>query len=258
MSLRILSLSQMVTLSAAWMPGGRQHALFMSVPVLAALFPQLEAIHGEAVKQQALSETDLQLADLANELTETDARHDSAVRAMWFCLTGAIEYLNAQGAGHAEEALKLERLRTQLMPDQLVYVRRTYLDEASYATRLSSELTGAVAAILNRIPVLQGTLLDVAKLWIEQGIRLGDLERHRSALQAGAGAQTSDYQVRGAWAELVGQMLSLLMLVHAPPEVVEALRKPVIDAVAAAEERQTSEPCPAPQKATRPPAPAPG
>ena len=132
---KVLPIKVMVPLTSAWV--GDQRALFLSVPQIAGLLPDVEAAHEQVVARQEVTSDDHRVAEMTETLAALDDRHDHAIRAVYEGLSASISFFRMQEPVREQEAAGLERLRDRLLPRGLAYVQRSYLEEAGNAASVT-------------------------------------------------------------------------------------------------------------------------
>ena len=227
MNLRSLNSATMAALSSAWVE--EQKDLFLSVQEIAGLWPQIKDNYDDLMAIQEALRKQQAIKELNEEIAKTDRRYDAELRVIWYALEAHVEWAFARE--RVDQAARLEKLRATLLPEGLSWVTRTYLEEAGNATRVVAQLQPAERALLESIPVGDGSLLDVLTRWSKEGALLADQVRRRDILLEADEKTPDDYETRLNWVRLVSAMMTLLDLTTAPQEVVAALKQPVVAAV---------------------------
>jgi hypothetical protein len=114
-------------------------------------------------------------------------------------------------------------LRARVLPDGATHTQRTYYEQAQFADQLAKGLEEHpdMKAALKAQPIPGGTLLDLVEEIVQSGLRLGDVEAKRQALQDASTLAKSApkpvpiSQVRSNWIRLTRTMLANLN--HATP-----------------------------------------
>jgi hypothetical protein len=189
MSLRDLTVAQMVQLSHAFVSAGPARSALLGNPMLAALLPAVESAHTALHDSQATKSSNHDLQELMAEAAEVDARHDEAIRGAHAFLTGLAALTGEQ---------KYVDLRDILLPKGLRHTRLRYDEEAGEARLLVARMTNdpSLKKDLKEIPVGKKTLLAQVEGWIADATRLGEIEVAKANAATSAAPATSASDVR--------------------------------------------------------------
>jgi hypothetical protein len=257
--------AEMIGITGPWGIDAKRKAVFLSIPEIAALHPQVLKIHSEVLAAQpaeaAVSEA---LQKIIDAETAVDAIHDPLARAVSSGLTADRDQSLAAEKPNPENAKQAEQVQAKLFPNGMSIINASFLAESGNTARVATLLVEEpeVAAFLKSIPVRgKGTLLDTTHRWIAAGAQLGKLERQREEQEAkeatkpvGKGGMNA---LRSRWIKVVSQVLSNLELSEAPAEAIELIRGPVQKASERAGKRYEGAP-PEATPAADPTAPATG
>ena len=159
MNLPVLSAAQMASLTDGWT--GAQKELFLSIPVISGLFPEVVEAHALVVRVDLTAQIAQAQAGISAQLSGLDPAHDSALRAIYRTLTAAADWCEAEPQPDPARAASLHLLRDSLLPDGLSWTRLSYSEEAGHALRVlhrlspaQRELAGSVS--LGRVSVSAG------------------------------------------------------------------------------------------------------
>ena len=221
MALKLLTLEEMIYVTQFMVDAEQPtRAALESVAGLAPLMPHLDqAYNGLLV---ALDEGQVQsLAELTNALDEVDLQHDNLARTAYFMLEANIHLSRAHH--NDDTAFALERLQALLFPKGLDVVKASYREEAGQAQKVSSRLTEENKTVLSSIPMYGGTLLDIVDGWLAAGVRLGELEAQRNAVNK-PGRKRAVARARSQWIHAIRTMRNVVELIDCQdPLVQEAL-----------------------------------
>lgn len=257
--------AEMIGITASWGIDAKRKAVFLSIPEIAALHPQVLKIHGEVLAAQpaeaAVSEA---LKKIIDAETAVDAIHDPLARAVSSGLTADRDQSLAAENPNPENAKMADQVQAKLFPNGMSIINASFLAESGNTARVAKILDEEpeVAAFLKSIPVRgKGTLLDTAHRWIAAGAQLGKLERQREEQEAKEATKpvgkVGMNALRARWIKVVSQVLSNLELSEAPAEAIELIRGPVQKASERAGKRYEGAP-PEATPAADPAAPATG
>jgi hypothetical protein len=226
---------EMVGISGPWGTDAKRKAVFLSIPEIAALHPQIVKVTAELlVAQPAAAAGSEALKKIVEAETVVDAVHDPLARAVSSGLMADRDQSLAAEKPNLENARRAEELQAKLFPSGMSIVNASFLAESGNTARVAKLLDEEpeVAAFLKTIPVRgKGTLLDTAHRWIAAGTQLGKLERQREEQEAKEATQpvgkAGMNALRARWIRVVSQVLSNLELSEAPAEAIELIRGPV-------------------------------
>lgn len=235
--LKHLNLDEMVGLTSPWVSDATTKALFLSIPEIAALHPQIVELQdalGEARPLGAGRSKALQA--LMDQAAKVDVVHDALVRAVESGLETDRLCSLARKPPDFARATRAEQVNAKLFPAGLSIVNASLVAESGNAERVGKLLAREpeLGEFLDEIPVRNGTLLQLTKRWIAAGKQLGKLERERAALVAKEAHAPRDStavtRLRLDWIRLVSLVLANLELSRAKPEAIATIRGPVIEA----------------------------
>ncbi|MEP7119650.1 MAG: hypothetical protein ABJE95_02025 [Byssovorax sp.] len=237
----------MVSLSAPWAQADHaDRALFASIPVTAALLPQIDEAHRTLLSVQPKKALTDRAAEIAEAQRILDVRHDNIIR-------GCVGFLGGLIALTRDPALakRLAHLQEVLAPEGLTATQKTYREESGQAALLASRLTPADNALLQGLHTAEGTLWEVIQEWIAIGAKLGKLEDERAALaQVPGPAPAEVVAARNQWIRTVNGVRTMLALVQArQPGVHDILNR-----LAEAERKADNRGAPGDTVAANPPA----
>ncbi len=235
MRISILKLKEMIPGTAPWV--GEQADQFKQIPEIAGLWPLVVEVHRQVLEAQIASEASAQIERLTGELEEADEAHDHMIRAIYFSLSAAIDYLLGLNPPRLEEAKRYEAVLSLLLPEGLSWVKKSFAEQSGNAATAVTMLTPELEAVLRKIPLLEASTFHAVQAWGVRGAELGRLERLRSELQAILGAQVNFRQARLEWIRVVQKVLELLEFTRVPKAQVTALRQPMLDLIRKAEGR---------------------
>jgi hypothetical protein len=179
--------------------GNPARAAIEKVPVLAALYPQLQSAHTGILALRTVVE-DPKVRELSAREAELDADHDDRVRGIYNSLT-ALAQVSSTGA-------ELIRLRNMLFPDGLERTQRTYRGEAGHAAAVASRLDADTRARLRAVNLHDKNLLDLVNGWLGVAKQLGDLEEQRAQLMPTPSAQADINTARLAWIRVMNALVA--------------------------------------------------
>ncbi len=233
-SVRELHIGEMINISAAWV--GSKKAAFLAIPEIAPLFARVESAHHALVVARDGASADAIVADLNAQAETLDGRHDHLVRAFYYLLIAARSFELGSDSGDEAKAEAIVRASNALLPTQLRAVQASYQSEAGNAAQLEALAAGEFAALLGTIQITANkTALDVAREIGTVGGALGTVENKRSLAAVQLKKETvTPSEVRRRmrdWAQVAEAILVNLQIASAPAEAIEALCKPLLDAV---------------------------
>ncbi len=220
MALKRVYTGEMVSLSAPW--AQKDHAdrlLFLSIPVTAALLPQIDDAHQSLLDVQPKAVLSDRSTAIVEEQRILDVRHDNIIRGCSGVL-GALVYLTKD----PQLVKELVHLQEVLTPDGLTATQKTYRDESGQAALLESRLSPAHISLLKKIKTTDGTLWDAVKEWIEIGAKLGKLEDERTGIKEATGPAPAEVvAARNKWIRTVNAVRTVLALVEADQPGVQTI-----------------------------------
>lgn len=235
--LKHLNLDEMIGLTSPWVSDAKQRALFLSIPEIAGLHPQLVALHHQLGDAQPVDPPrSPAMKRLLERATKLDDVHDALVRASASAIeTDRLEAL-ARKPPDLRRAEQAAAASTKLFPSGLAIVNASFVAEAGNAERAGKLLAREpeLAEYLDEIPVRDGTALGLVERWIAAGKQLARLERERAELAAREASRPRDSsaltRLRFEWIRLVGLVLGNLEASRADTEAIATLRGPVREA----------------------------
>jgi len=201
MALLRLTAAEMIQLSAPWVtPDDEAHQVVMSIPVLTALLPQVEAAHQLIISMIPAAESP-KVKELSATEAEVDDQHDTLVRGIYGGLS-SMALLSTNGA-------ELLSLRDLLLPDGLQHTRKSYRGEAGHAALLEPRLDAATRQRLAAVTLHDHTLEALVDEWLKLAKQLGDLEEEKARLVGPAGNTALQIsQARYGWIRVVKALLA--------------------------------------------------
>ena len=201
MALRRLTAEEMVQLSAPWVaPDSEEHTVIMSVPLLAALLPQLAAAH-QLLSSMVPAAQSTKIKELSATEAEVDAQHDTLVRGIHGGLS-SLALISANGA-------ELISLRDLLLPEGLLHTQRSYRGEAGYAALLEPRLDADTRKRLAAVTLHDRTLEALVDEWLQLAKQLGELEAQKARLVGPTGNTALEIsQARYGWIRMVKALLA--------------------------------------------------
>jgi len=201
MALLRLTAAEMVQLSAPWVaPNDEAHQIAMSVPLLAALMPQVEAACELIISMIPAAESP-KIKELSATEAELDDQHDMLMRGIFGGLS-SMALVSANGA-------ELLSLRDLLLPDGLQHTQRSYRGEAGHAALLEPKLDAATRRRLAAVNLHDRTLEAVVDEWLRIAKQLGGLEARKARLVGPVGNSALEIsQARYGWIRVVKALLA--------------------------------------------------
>ncbi len=238
MDLRILPTGAMTALTAPWLH--EQIEQFRSIPEIAGLEATVKTAHEQLVAVQGANLADAARGEISAKQFDLDQEHDTLVRTIWNRLGAEMDWHKTIVPKGGEKHDTLARIRDRLLPEGLSWTLRSYLEESGNAIKAIQSLTKADEAVLSDISVGNENLLDTIRRWGKVADELGDLERRKVMLTDVQTDTPGEYDARLAWVRAVNAVLYMLDFAPAGAPAVETLRKPVLEAVAAQEQRRAA------------------
>lgn len=271
--LKHMTLAEMTFCSAQMVEKTARRDVFLSIPEIAPLHPQLVKVHDGIVAAQPVDAgaSPALLAITAQE-AQVDVRHDQWARASVSSLDNEREHSLAADEPDESRAAMCDRVRSQLFPEGLAFIRGSYAAEAGTTARAARllEEQPEIGKFLRTIqvpgkkPVSKAhpggkvTLYDTVQAWIATGRELQKLEEQREAQAAKDTAAPSAKSIstaRANWLRVISAVLANLDISMAPAEAIEAIRGPILAASARAEKRYAGNSAPAGEETPAPEAP---
>jgi hypothetical protein len=201
MALLRITAAEMVQLSAPWVaPNDAAHQILMSIPLLAALEPQVEVAHQLIVSMIPAAESP-KIKELSATEAEVDDQHDTLVRGIHGGLS-SMALVSANGA-------ELISLRELLLPDGLLHTQRSYRGEAGHAALLEPRLDTATRQRLAAVKLHDRTLEALVDEWLKLAKQLGELEEQKARLVGPVGNTALEIsQARYGWIRVAKALLA--------------------------------------------------
>jgi hypothetical protein len=242
MALKWLTAEEMVAISAAWVMAEQAgRAAIEKVPLLAALLPNWEKVHGALVALRSKEAPNI--AAISQKELEVDAKHDALVRGM----VGTLTML----APISDDREELLAIRDKLFPDGASHTQLSYRGEAGHVAVIASQIDDAMKARLKAIAVHKKTMLDLVMAWIETGKQLGQLEEEKARLGGSSPSLGAEMQTaRTAWLRTAKALIANAKLAEIDSATDQVLFSALRKAEQAAESRAPGRaPAPAPDPA---------
>jgi hypothetical protein len=240
-----LDIDEMLALTAPWVEESSAREVFLSVSEIAPLYSKVVQAHEAlaAAKTQRVPQTEMKT--LIEEETIVDARHDHLARGIHATLEAHVHFLLSQDPPQFSRAATCQHALRKLFPVGLSIINASLLAESGNTARVGRMLATqekALAEFLTTIPAFSPnkSLRDMVDAWIEAGTSLAELEHLRSslALKEGAIAASSSPQAaKKAWNRIISQILLMLGVADAAPDVIHGLRGPFEEALQRASTR---------------------
>lgn len=201
MALLRLTAAEMVQLSAPWVaPNDEAHQIVMSIPLLAALLPQVEAAH-ELIFSMIPAAESPKVKELSATEAEVDDQHDTLVRGIHGGLS-SMALVSANGA-------ELISLRDLLLPQGLLHARKSYRGEAGHAALLEPRLDTETRKRLAAVRLHDRTLEALVDEWLKLARQLGELEEQKARLVGSIGNTALEIsQARYGWIRVAKALLA--------------------------------------------------
>ena len=201
MALLRLTAAEMIQLSAPWVtPDDEAHQIVMSVPLLAALLPRVEAAHELIISMIPMAESP-KVKELSATEAEVDDQHDTLVRGIY----GGLSSMALVSANAAE----LLSLRDLLLPEGLQHTRRSYSGEAGHAALVEPRLDADTRKRLAAVKLHDRTLEELVDKWLTLATQLGELEEQKARLVGPIGNTAHEIsQARYGWIRVVKALLA--------------------------------------------------
>ena len=209
MALKKLSVREMVKFSGDLLSEtSPQRAALETHPEAAILVARLQAAHEGLVAAQPPN--DSEIAELTEEITQLDLRHDALVRAIEGRLTSEIALAEIQSdGGDTHDALR--RARGVLFPDGLSVVRRSYIEQAGEAELREARMDEPVESLLRGMQSHDGReLRDVYGQLQEVATQIGALVKRRAELGEQGEKVARTHQARLEWIRVVNALSHVL------------------------------------------------
>lgn len=230
MNYRILRIAQMAAVARYLV--GPARALVLGLPGGEGVVTQLEAFLRVVTTPNASLARQIAALDAALQLLDT--RHDRLLRGLFLLTSGLAELADG-------EAEFWRGLQARLVPEGLAGVNRSYIEEAEVAASVRSRLLPGDADRMASVVLAAGFTLDGAvTAWAETGTELGQKDVERAELRATDKRLSVAVvgEARRSFSRIMGHLVSTLDFHGVGAEVREKLLSKLIEAVAAAEERQ--------------------
>lgn len=246
--LKHLNLDEMVGLTSPWVNDAKQRALFLSIPEIAGLHPQLGDLQAQLGDAQPVDPPrSPAMKKLLERAAAVDVVHDALVRASASVIEADRLVALARKPPDLHRAERAATTTAKLFPTGLAIVNASLVAEAGNAERAGKLLAREpeLSDHLAEIPVRDGTALALVERWIAAGKQLAKLERERAELAAKEATKPRDSsaltRLRFEWIRLVSLVLGNLEASRASKEAIETLRGPVLEASERAGKRYAAE-----------------
>lgn len=209
MALKKLSVQEMVKFSGDLLSErSAERRALETHPEAAVLVSRLQAAHDGLVAAQPPN--DSEIAELTEEITQLDVRHDALVRAIEGRLTSEIALAEAaEGDSGTHDALR--RARGVLFPDGLMLVRRSYIEQAGEAELRAARIDEPVEALLKEMQIHDGRELhDVYGQLQEVATQIGALVKRRAELGEEGEKVARTHQARLDWIRVINALAQVL------------------------------------------------
>ena len=229
-----LDIDEMLVLTAPWVEASPAQDLFLSVAEIAPLHSKVVQAHEALVAAKAQCVPKTELKTLLEEETIVDARHDHLARGIHSALEAHLHFSMSKNPPEFLRAAQCQQAQRKLFPMGLSIINASLLAESGNTARVGRMLATqekALSEFLSTIPAFapNKSLRDMVDAWIEEGTSLAELEHLRSSLalkENAMGASSSPQSAKKAWNRLISQILLMLGVAEAAPEVVHSLRGP--------------------------------
>ncbi len=238
MDLRMLPTGAMTALTTSWLD--EQIEQFRSIPEIAGLEQMVRNAHEQLLKVDEPDRADEARRKISAQEAEVDRQHDRLLRTIWNRLSAEIDWFETIYPKGRHKHDTLVQIRDRLLPEGLAWNLRSYLEESGNALKAVESLSDPDKALLQSIAVGEESVLDTVHRWAKAADELGDLERRKAMLTNMQVDAPNEYEARLAWMRAANAVLYMLDLTSADPLVVEIIRKPVLEAVAAANRREAA------------------
>ncbi|HWN67490.1 MAG TPA: hypothetical protein VNM90_07605 [Haliangium sp.] len=207
MALRRFSTGEMVGVTYPWVtPDHPERVLLQGLQGTVGLLPFAESVHGGLLASRTDVAGDF-IAAINDVLSMYNLQHDDFARVVWY-MHQAYRY-RLRGT---PEAGPIEASQAALFPTGLRIVSATYLETAGQAELRKSALTEDRRAVLARIPMQGGTLLDVVEQWNQVGVDMGNMQNQRATPVVSQDERVSASVLRDRWVRVVRSILDVLAL----------------------------------------------
>jgi hypothetical protein len=242
MALRDLPTPTMIGLAAGWLDPKQARKEIEALPSAAGLLPKIEEANRRLLETQPTGNAGKappELGALRAEQAELDGVHDKKTRGVYHALTAFADL-----AEDEEQAASYLALRDKLVPPEqgLRVIQVSYRQEAGEAALVEQRLTDADRALLKKLPMPGGKLIDAHEARVEAAQRLGALEDQRAKIEAKeADASTikqgDALRARNGWIKAVRALVSAIDLDEPADTVRKRILGPLDEAERAAGRR---------------------
>ncbi len=165
------------------------------------------------------------------ELAAADARHDHALRAVYYLLLAASERSLSLDPPDDQAADRYQAASAALFPRGLEGTRARYLAEEGNA-KLAAQVLKDDAALAKTLASLElskkASATSMLHAYVDLGLAVGDLERRKIAAAGEGGTQPATLlKARNAWIDVVGTVARVLS--HAKADVAKSLLRGVTE-----------------------------
>jgi hypothetical protein len=217
--------------------GNPARAALEKIPLLAALLPQLQAVHAGIVAVRP-PQDDPRAREISGRLAALDLEHDTRVRGIHGALTGLAQVSTAGS--------ELLALRDELYPQGLGHTQMTFRGEAGHAAAIATRMDTALEARLKAVNLHDRNLLDLVHEWQSVAKQMGQLEEERARLMPGVPAAGEILKARLAWVRVMNALVANAELAATDETTDRLLFGPLRAAEKAAANRGKAKPVEAP------------
>jgi len=235
--LKHLTLDEMVALLASWLPKGKRHSLFMSIPEVAPLGPQVAQAHAAVLAVRPVDTTPspaMRAVLLKGE--RIDRQHDSLARLTTLTLQAERARCLSMDPPETERADRCTAADGKLLPGGLSIINTSYLAESGNLSRIKKLLQDEpeLGQLLETIATPDKKPLSATvDAWIATGPKLAAVEHERDELEATKAKPADKATVQAArnrWFRTMTAVLNNLDISDAPQKDLDGIRGPVLRA----------------------------
>jgi hypothetical protein len=238
-ALNYLDSSEMIGITETWI--GLHRPLLESFDKTKAFIPDVQQAHLRLIQVQPKAR-EARVAAISAKQRGVDLLHDHALRALYYAHEALIEYLLAEEPVNSELVALLRQSQARLMEGGLGGVIAGYDIEVGNAARAAklAEEDKDIQTALDALAVTKDVGgHKLVERWAALGARLGELNREKSDVLAGAaGATPEEREAREDWVDVVLTVLKALSRVTDPPDALRDLHRRVIEAAEKARKRE--------------------
>jgi hypothetical protein len=183
-------------------------------------FEQTEAAHEGLLRVEHPTQSKAMLDVIATQ-QELDARHDTLVKAIDMGLT-AVCLLTKDSDLRAQ----IDAAHAALMPQDTGFTASSYLDEIGNASAAKGRLTAPQKAVLKKIALPEGNMLQAVEEWFAIGAQMDEGERRcqneNNAAMSGP-SKVDAVTARNRWIRAVSALESMIALAEVPDDVAQQI-----------------------------------